>query len=220
MLFLNNPTIINAAGGNCDVFCVGLNRGNGEVDRGQYNSIKEVFYANGGVFLFKKQIWREVGSFDERFFMYGEDLDWCWRARLMGYSIIYVPHSRVYHRWRGSRAASMAYMLERSWLSTILKNFSLITITRMMPKYLILKTLKTAWLFKNGKSDEKLAIFKAIFWNIINLRATWRKRVQIQASRKLSDTEIKKHLFKQSFEISLWLKKMRHPILSIYKDNW
>jgi len=215
MKFLHEKTRINSTGGSCDIYGVGLNRGNGEVDMEQYDLIQEVFYGNGGALLIKKRVWREIGPFDERYFMYGEDLDWCWRARLKGYKIIYVPHAEVYHHWRGS-GGSMVTLLERHWLSTILKNYSLKTLIKIMPKYLALKTLKTMWLITHAKSTEKLAVIDAILWNLFNLRGTWRKRTQVQTSRKLPDAEIQRHMFKRSFELLLGLGKLRHPLLDSY----
>jgi len=215
MKFLHNKTLINAAGGSCDIYGVGFNRGNGEVDMKQYDVVQEVFYGNGGALLIKKRVWREIGSFDERYFMYGEDLDWCWRARLKGYKIIYVPHAKVYHRWRGS-GGSMVTLLEKHWLSTILKNYGLKTLIKIMPKYLALKALKTLWLITHVKSSERFAFIHAILWNLLNLRGTWRKRVQIQTSRRLPDAEIQKHMFKRSFELLLGLGKLKHPILDYY----
>jgi GT2 family glycosyltransferase len=204
---------INSAGGNCDIFGTGWNRGNGEIDRDQFNVVQEVFYGNGGALLIKKQVWREIGPFDERYFMYGEDLDWCWRARLKGHRIIYVPRAEVYHHWRGSGGA-IVNMLERHWLSTVLKNYSLKNLVRIMPRYLALKTLKMIWLIMYGKSDVKFVAIKGFLWNLINFRDTWKKRVQVQMSRKVSDVEICKHMFKRSFELLLGLKKIEHPILT------
>ncbi len=215
MKFLHDKTRINAAGGNCDLYGVGWNRGNGEVDTGQYDVVQEVFYGNGGALLIKKRAWREVGPFDERYFMYGEDLDWCWRARLKGYKIIYVPYAEVRHHWRGS-GAPMVYLLERHWLSTVLKNYSLKTLIQLMPQYLALKALKAIWLIARAKSREKLTVLKAILWNLSNLRESWKKRIQIQMSRTATDVEIQKHMFKGSFELSIWLRKLKHPILEYY----
>jgi len=215
MKFLHNRTWINAAGGSCDIYGVGLNRGNGEVDMEQYDIVQEVFYGNGGALLIKKRVWREIGPFDERYFMYGEDLDWCWRARLKGYKIIYVPHAEVYHHWRGS-GGSMVTLLERHWFSTILKNYSFKTLIKIMPKYLALKAMKTMWLITHAKSSVKFAVMHAILWNLLNLRGTWRKRVHIQTLRKLPDSEIQKQMFKRSFELLLGLGKLKHPILDYY----
>lgn len=111
----------------------------------------------------------------------------------------------------------MVTLLERHWLSTILKNYGLRTLIHLMPKYLALKALKTIWLVSHGKPHEKLAVLKSILWNLYNLRDTWKKRVEIQISRKLSDTEIQKRMSKQSFEFLLWLGKLMHPISEYYQ---
>ena len=216
MKFLHDKTRINAAGGNCDLYGVGWNRGNGEVDMGQYDAVQEVFYGNGGALLIKKRIWREVGPFDERYFMYGEDLDWCWRARLKGYKIIYVPYAEVHHHWRGS-GGPMVHLLERHWRSTVLKNYSLKTLIQLMPKYLALNALKAIWLIARAESYEKLTVLKGILWNLSNFKESWKKRIQIQMSRTATDAEIQKHMFKGGFELSIWLKKLKHPILKYYR---
>lgn len=51
-----------------------------------------------GAFMFipKKAI-AKVGLFDEEFFFYGEDLDWCWRFKEAGYKIVYTPITKVIH---------------------------------------------------------------------------------------------------------------------------
>jgi GT2 family glycosyltransferase len=208
---------INSAGGSCDIFGTGWNRGNGEIERNQFNVAQEVFYGNGGAFLFKKQVWQEIGPFDERYFMYGEDLDWCWRARLRGYKIVYVPHAEVYHHWRGSGGA-IVVMLEKHWLSNILKNYDLKTLIKIMPRYLALKALKTIWLLIHSKPEEKFSVFEAILWNLLNLKGTWMKRVRTQRSRKKSDTEIQKNMLRKSFELLLWSRKITHPISDFYKQ--
>jgi len=219
MLFADDRKRINAAGGNCDIYGVGWNRGNGEIDNGQYDKVEEVFYVNGAALLTKKSVWKDVGAFDERFFLYGEDLDWCWRARLKGYKILYVPDSKIYHHWRASGGA-IIYFLERHSLATLLKNYELKTLIKIMPRYLALKFLKTIWLLKNGKEKiEKMAVLYSLKWNLINLNKTWNKRVLIQSSRKISDKEIKKQMFNGSFELFLALGKIKHPIFESLSAN-
>ena len=215
MLFYNDKRRINAAGGNCDVYGIGWNRGNSEIDKGQYNSPDECFYGNGAALLISKEAWRDVGPFDERYFMYGEDLDWCWRARLKGYRILYVPASRVYHRWLGSRG-SIFYFLERNTLSNILKNYSLASLLKVMPTYLALKLLKTLWALKNTRSRNRFFTLKAIWWNAANLKETWKKRMQVQSLRIVSDAYVQRLMTKESFELLLWLKKSSHPILTSF----
>ena len=219
ILFLHNRKIINSAGGNCDLFGIGWNRGNGEFDNHQYDSKEEVFYANGAALLTKTDIWKEVGPFDSSFFLYGEDLDWCWRARLKGYKILYIPSSVVYHCWQGSGSPMIPY-LEKHWITIFLKNYDLKTIFQLFFKYLSLKLLKFFWLLKYASNlNEKLAIFKSFCWNLNSFRHTWSNRLSIQASRKVSDEKIKKYMIKNSFELLAWSNQLLHPLLETFRDK-
>jgi GT2 family glycosyltransferase len=213
ILFLQDRKKVNSAGGNCDIYGVGWNRGNGEMDNGQYDKVEEVFYANGAALVIRKEAWLDVGKFDEDYFLYGEDLDWCWRARLKGYKILYSPEAKIYHRWMGS-GGSMIQLLEMHWMTNLLKNYTPRTLCAITPKYFTLKMLKAAWLMRNGEQlPEKLAVFKAFVWNLKNFRKTWRKHSIIQLSRKMSDKQIQKSMYNGSFELQLWLGKMKHPLI-------
>lgn len=58
---------------------------------------KVVPVAVGCALLIGAEALRTIGLFDEEYFAYHEDVDWCLRARKKGYHILYEPHSRVYH---------------------------------------------------------------------------------------------------------------------------
>jgi GT2 family glycosyltransferase len=212
MLFMQNTSAINAAGGKCDIYGSGWNRGNGEKDNGQYEKVEEVFYANGGAVVIRKNAWKDVGSFDEQYFLYGEDLDWCWRARLKGYRILYVPNARIYHEWRASKGPMIPF-LERNWLTTAIKNYNSVTLLKLAPKLVALKAAVGAWLLLNGQSlNDKLAVVDGFLWNLKKFRQTWKKRLLIQASRKIDDREIQKLMYNGSLELSLGLGRIKHPI--------
>lgn len=57
----------------------------------------EVDALSGAFMLVRRQAYKEVGGFDEQFFMYGEDLDWCYRIKLAGWKIFYLPAAEVIH---------------------------------------------------------------------------------------------------------------------------
>lgn len=57
----------------------------------------EVFAAPGAAPLFRRDVLLELGGYDERFFLYYEDIDLAWRARLRGYRAVLVPGARVTH---------------------------------------------------------------------------------------------------------------------------
>ena len=68
-----------------------------EKDTGQYNDIKEIFWASGACLFVKKEIFQKLGGFDEDYFAHQEEIDFCWRARNLGYKAYYTGFSSVYH---------------------------------------------------------------------------------------------------------------------------
>ena len=56
----------------------------------------------GAYMMVRKEAIDKVGLLDEEYFMYGEDLDWCWRIKHAGYKIIYYPTARINHYKYGS----------------------------------------------------------------------------------------------------------------------
>jgi GT2 family glycosyltransferase len=56
-----------------------------------------VDFVEGSFMLIKKNLWDEINGFDENFFMYGEDVDLCYRLRKSGYHVIYNPHVEYIH---------------------------------------------------------------------------------------------------------------------------
>lgn len=58
---------------------------------------------SGAAFLIKKDLWKDVGGMDERFFMFYEEVDLCRRLKDLGYNIYYLPTARIIHLGGGSR---------------------------------------------------------------------------------------------------------------------
>ncbi|MGD9593984.1 MAG: glycosyltransferase family 2 protein, partial [Methanothrix sp.] len=77
-------------------------RGMFEPDRGQYEFVEEVFGACAGAALYRREMLDEIGLFDEDFFLYLEDVDLAFRARLAGWKCLYVPGARVIHHHGGT----------------------------------------------------------------------------------------------------------------------
>ena len=57
---------------------------------------------SGAFMLFSKNLFYDVGKFDERFFLYFEDTDFCLRVKEIGYSVVYYPKSIITHSKHGS----------------------------------------------------------------------------------------------------------------------
>lgn len=95
-------------------------RGNqrGEEDRGQWPELLELDFAPACGLLVPAPIFQTVGLFDERFFMYYEDLDFCLRTRRAGWRICAVTTARMWHKVSlssgGSDSPNERYWMARS----------------------------------------------------------------------------------------------------------
>lgn len=61
------------------------------------DSVEEVDAVSGSFMIIRRKILETVGFFDEQFFMYGEDLDWCYRIKQAGWKILYYPKTSIIH---------------------------------------------------------------------------------------------------------------------------
>jgi GT2 family glycosyltransferase len=91
--------VIWYAGGQIDWQNVyALNFGVDEVDRGQHNSVRKIDFATGACCLFRAQALRKAGLFDEKYFMYLEDVDLSLRIKNFGWQLLFVPQAFLWHK--------------------------------------------------------------------------------------------------------------------------
>ncbi len=101
--------VIWYAGGKIDWDNVlGRHLGVDEVDQGQYEKKEENEFATGCAFMAKRAVFENVGLFDERFFLYLEDLDFSYRVVKAGFKLIFNPQAVVWHKNAGSSSAGSA----------------------------------------------------------------------------------------------------------------
>ncbi len=72
-----------------------------EVDIGQYNQIKTTTFIPGTLMAFTKEVIDKVGFWDEKFFLYYEDTDYCVRCQKQGFSLTYDPKIVIWHKNSG-----------------------------------------------------------------------------------------------------------------------
>ncbi|NLO70064.1 MAG: glycosyltransferase family 2 protein [Porphyromonadaceae bacterium] len=98
-----------AAGGFIDKygypFCRGRIFGEIEEDKGQYDAIKDVFWASGACLMIRSKDYWEAGGLDEAFFAHQEEIDLCWRLKSRGRRIVCNPQSVIYHIGGGTLEA-------------------------------------------------------------------------------------------------------------------
>ena len=96
-----------------------------EKDTGQYNDTSEIFWASGACLFIRSHIFSELNGLDARFFAHMEEIDLCWRAKNLGYSIKYVGKSEIYHVGGATLSNTnpkKTYLNFRNSLFTLTKN--------------------------------------------------------------------------------------------------
>jgi len=188
LLSFDDPKKIDGAGGIADVYGFPTERGRAfgslETDTGQYDEISEVFYASGSAMILRKNALREVGFFDPKFFMYFEDMDFCWRLRLKGYKVLFVPNSIVYHRRRLRAPEPLSYDLlyhyHKNHLATLVKNCSYSSLAKMFPFFVAVKIFIAIRHLMNKKPMATKDVLSGLFWNLKELRYVLRQRLIVQ----------------------------------------
>jgi hypothetical protein len=114
----------------------------GEPDSPAYDREADVLFASGAAMVARASTFREVGGFDERYFLFFEDVDLGWRLWLLGHRVRYVPASLTFHRHHRSMGAlgpaQEEFLLERNALFTIFKNYDDDNLRLSLPAALML----------------------------------------------------------------------------------
>ncbi|GAB2753160.1 glycosyltransferase [Amycolatopsis magusensis] len=116
-----------------------------DVPATEHEVAKDVLFGTGSAMFVRSGVFTELGGFDERFFMFYEDVDLGWRMNLRGWRVRYVPESIAYHRHHGTMDAVDApdtgretFLLERNALAALYKNLSDETLAKVLPAALAL----------------------------------------------------------------------------------
>ena len=114
----------------------------GEPDSSLYDGDVDLLFASGAAAVMRTDVFRAVGGFDDRYFMFFEDVDLGWRLWLLGYRVRYVAGSLVYHRHHATAGklgpGREQYLLERNALYTIYKNYDDRNLATVLPAALAL----------------------------------------------------------------------------------
>jgi len=131
LLYKTRPGIINSTGIELTSTGFGRDRSGGS-PRSPSLVPEEIFCPTAGAAAYRRSMLEEIrlttGYFDRNHFMYYEDADIGWRARIAGYTAIYIPRSVVHHRWHGSSDRHgptwLQILADTNRIRTLIKNAS------------------------------------------------------------------------------------------------
>jgi GT2 family glycosyltransferase len=132
--------VINNVGSQVFDDGAGADRGWLERDLGQHDQPVEVFAWCGGGVLFRPEYLRDVGLFDDRFFLYYEDTDLSWRGQARGWRYRTAPASVIRHLHAASSVEGsevFAYHVERNRLLMLVKDAPRQLVLRQVWRYLL-----------------------------------------------------------------------------------
>jgi GT2 family glycosyltransferase len=142
---------------------------------------------SGAALLVRRSAYRHVGGMCERFFLYYDDVDLCWRLRLAGWEVMFCPEAVVWHDYEFDKGTGKWYWLQRNRLWSLLANYSSPALLLLLP--LIAATEVTVAGYA-VRTHWGAALFRAWASTLRSTREliSWRRRVQ--ASRRRPDSEI------------------------------
>lgn len=173
-----------------------------ETDSGQYNKTEEVFAGCGASLLIRKDLIADAGLLDDSFFMYYEDTDLAWRARLRGWQVLYAPQAIVRHIHCGTSgewSPFFVYHVDRNRLAMVFKNGTPGQIWKAWAQYVAFVAKNTlegvvGALTRHADWRGRLRLL-AVRYHVLGtlvcwLPDLWRKRQSIQGTRRVSPADL------------------------------
>jgi GT2 family glycosyltransferase len=202
-----------AAGGFIDkdgfMFCRGRIFNQFEKDEGQYDGVKEIFWASGACLFIRADLFHQIGGLDDDFFAHMEEIDLCWRLKNQGYRILFNSESVVYHVGGGTLSKNnpiKTYLNFRNNLYLLTKNYVESNFALKLFYRLILDGLAAFKFLLDGHPDHSWAILKAHFSFYKNFNRFYKKRRQ----SKLSESSYNPvGEFKRSIVFYYFVKRVR-----------
>lgn len=203
-------------GGMIDIFgypfCYGRVFETIETDEGQYDWVEDIFWASGTASLFRRELYMKAGGLDEKFFAHQEEIDLNWRLQLMGFKIKAVPQAVVYH-YAGATLPpdnfDKKYFNHRNSILMLLKNFRGKNLLWILPIRIILELAASVLAVKQKDYRRIIAIFRAGFWNMVNLPCLLAERKWLKKQRKLPDSEMIARMFKGTVALSYYINRKK-----------
>jgi GT2 family glycosyltransferase len=192
------PQFLNGLGNYVGPISWGTDNAIGHLDLGQFNSYHELPSACFAAALITPKAWKAIGPLDEGFPMYYEDVEWCYRARLLGFRILAAPSAVIFHAFGGSlgstghsegmtprKLSNVVYGRQRFALKLLHK-----FLVRFLRNYIIEDLLNFIRYFFSGNFGNAYAYLTGWSKVMKTLPSILSQRHLLQASRVVSDEDL------------------------------
>jgi GT2 family glycosyltransferase len=187
---LDEPELLNSSG--ATVHLTGMAWSDGyRAPAASLNGLREITYANGSVLAIRRVLFEELGGFTEEYFVYLEDLELGWRARMRGLRIVLDPAGDVLHDYEHARNPTKNYFMERNRLLFVGTAYSLRLLLLVAPVLVAAEAGLVVVALREGWLGDKLEGWR---WFARHGRWLLRHRRRLQAERAVPDRELARHL--------------------------
>jgi GT2 family glycosyltransferase len=181
-----------------------------EKDEKQYDNLSEVFWTSGAALFLRADALKRSGDLDEEFFLHMEEIDLCWRMHLVGYKLMVIPASIVYH-YVGAALPQGSFMKlylnHRNNIMMMIKNLGK---KNLLPTILIRTILDIINIFYSSivKLDFKhaWAIIQAYLWLVFHPKLIIYKRRSVQNLRTVEDDQFSNLIYPRSLILDYFVK--------------
>lgn len=157
-----------------------------------YSEAFDIFAASLATCVIRRRVFDAIGGFDESYFIYDDDTDFCWRTLLLGYHIVFYPLVKAYHKGQVTKSltSKRLYHSTKNRVYTMVKNYDSTNLWTRSFLFYLLSLLTAFSLMLLLKFELAAAMIKGLASPILDLKSVWQKRQKVQNSRKVSDQEI------------------------------
>jgi GT2 family glycosyltransferase len=188
ILLLSDPRRINTCGNMLHLtgltLCRGMNLG-----RDAFAECEKISAISGAAFVVRRELFNALGGFDESFFLYMEDTDLSYRARLAGFECLYVPSAVVFHDYALRFGPSKTFLQERNRYLMLLKAMRWRSLLVLLPALIVAEFLTWGFVLLKERTQFRGKL-RAYFWIARHWDHVLRLRRRVQAMRKRDDREL------------------------------
>lgn len=183
---LDRPELLHAEGTVIHVSGLGWSGGYGTAAATATEAV-DVTAPCGAAMAIRSQTFRELGGFHDEFFLYQEDVELGWRARMAGGRVVCSAGADVYHNYDFGRHAEKRYFMERNRIAFLGICFSARTLVLLSPMLLATEAAMLVLAVRQGWLRAKLSGWA---WILRNGRTLLRRRRETQQRRRVRDREL------------------------------
>jgi len=184
----------------------------GEKDQQQHDAVRDVFVLPSACLLVRADLFREIGGFSPDIALFGEDLDFCWRAHLSGARVLVVPTARARHRaeMNASRSvATMSALKARHRVRTVATLSGSRQLPAVMLQLLVVAILRVFIGVFNGTFREAQSSLRASVAVILDVGYIVRRRGEVRPYRRIPAAEIHDLQSRGSARLWSFIRKRR-----------